>query len=92
RLCGIFNFLDSYLPAIPGGNSIYPLLSSIRDADSKFVLLDFADYIKNQQAIDELYQDRVMWEKKSLINISRMGWFSSDRTVNEFASGVWKVL
>jgi len=92
RLRNIFNLLDSYLPALPDGHSIYPLISSIRDADRRFVLLDFADYIKNQEAIDELYQDRIMWEKKCLVNISRAGWFSSDRTVKEFASSVWKVL
>ena len=91
RLRSVFNLLDSYLPTIPGGSTIYPLLSTIRDADRRFTLLDFADYIKNQQAIDELYQDKIMWGKKSLINISRMGWFSSDRTVKEFASRVWKV-
>ncbi|MCL2688759.1 MAG: glycogen/starch/alpha-glucan family phosphorylase [Chitinispirillia bacterium] len=92
RLRNIFGLLDSYLPTLPGGNSIYPLLSTIRDADRRFTLLDFDDYVKNQQAVDELYLDRLMWEKRCLTNISRMGWFSSDRTVKEFASSVWKVL
>ncbi|MDR0306496.1 MAG: glycogen/starch/alpha-glucan family phosphorylase [Chitinispirillales bacterium] len=92
RLRNIFALLDSYLPTLPDGNYIYPLLSSLRDSDRRFVLLDFSDYVKNQQMIDELYQDRVLWGKKSLLNIAGAGWFSSDRTVNEFSTSVWKIL
>jgi len=92
RLKKIFAFLDSQLPNIPDGQAIYPLLSSLRDADRNFVLLDFDDYVRKQQQVDELYKNREAWNTKSLINISRMGWFSTDRLVKELAGGVWKVM
>ncbi len=91
RLQAIFSFLDSYLPKIQDGSAIYPLISSLRDSDRQFALLDFNDYVGRQQAIDELYHDSVAWAKKSLYNIARIGWFSSDRTVEEYAQDIWKV-
>ena len=92
RLKKIFALLDSHLSSVPEGHAIYPLLSSLRDADRNFVLLDFDDYVKKQRQIDELYKDKETWDKKSLVNISRMGWFSTDRLVKELAGGVWKVM
>ena len=92
RLKKIFALLDSHLSSLPDGHAVYPLLSSLRDSDRNFVLLDFADYINKQEAVDALYSSRASWDSKCLLNISRMGWFSTDRLVRDFASGVWKII
>lgn len=91
RLKAIFFFLDQILPRFPNGQDINPLLASIRDSDSSFVLLDFDDYIAKQQLIESLYQNRLHWLSMSLMNIAPIGWFSSDRSVKEYAENIWKV-
>ncbi|MDR0331773.1 MAG: glycogen/starch/alpha-glucan family phosphorylase [Chitinispirillales bacterium] len=91
-LRAIFALLDSHLSKIPDGHTVYPLLSSLRDADRNFVLLDFADYINKQEAVDALFKNKGAWDSKCLLNISRMGWFSTDRLVRDFAASVWKII
>jgi starch phosphorylase len=92
RLKRISALLDSHLMKIEDGHAVFPLLSSLRDSDRTFALLDFSDYIDKQDAVDELYKDRASWDSKCLLNISRMGWFSTDRLVRDFAAGVWKII
>jgi glycogen phosphorylase len=91
RLKAIFKLLDEMLPTFSDGNMIYPLLSSLRDTDRFFVLLDFDDYVKQQEQIDRLYTDRLLWTKDCLLSIARSSHFSSDRAVTEYARTIWKV-
>lgn len=52
--------------------------------------LDLDDYIeKKEQALKD-YQDREAWAKKMLFNISNAGFFSSDRTIEEYNKDIWK--
>jgi starch phosphorylase len=73
------------------GLSINPLLSTLKDSDRYFVLLDFEDYIIKQNTVDALYTDTKAWLSKSVLTIARSGWFSIDRTVGEYARDVWRV-
>ena len=92
RLKNIFSFLENDLiPKTPEGQTIYPLLSSLRDSDRQYTLLDFDDYVNKQALIDTLYAYPLAWMKTSFINIARIGWFSSDRVVQEYARDIWKV-
>ncbi|MCR4950462.1 MAG: glycogen/starch/alpha-glucan phosphorylase [Solobacterium sp.] len=59
--------------------------------DEFFVLADFDAYVKAQEEIERLYQDRRAWAKMCLINIAKSGYFSSDRTIEEYAKEIWKV-
>ena len=55
-------------------------------------LPDFKDYMaKKEQAFAD-YEDRLAWAKKMLINISKAGYFSSDRTIEEYNRDIWKLL
>jgi starch phosphorylase len=92
RLKRIFALLDTHLQKLPDGHAVYPLLSSLRDSDRSFALLDFSDYINKQEQVDELHKDAELWDSRCLLNISRMGWFSTDRLVRDFAAGVWKII
>lgn len=69
--------------------------TAIRDgllySDEYFVLKDFAAYRQAQQKIDEKYRDPAQWAKMCIKNIAFSGKFSSDRTINEYAIGIWKV-
>lgn len=59
--------------------------------DEFYMLKDFDSYVKAQKKIGELYRERIDWLKMSTMNIAKSGKFSSDRTVNEYAVGIWKV-
>jgi glycogen phosphorylase len=92
RLKNVFTFLENELiPKTAEGHALHPLLSSLRDADRQYVLLDFNDYAIKQGLIDTLYAYPLAWMKTSLINIARSGWFSSDRMAQEYARDIWKV-
>ena len=69
-----------------------PLVSNLLSARDEYVhLADFQSYIDAQQAVDVEYRDRASWNRKALLNIARMGKFSSDRTVSEYAREIWKI-
>jgi len=68
--------------------SIYQTL--LHHNDEFFVLRDFSSYADAQLKVDQSYQDRPGWLKKSIINIAHSGRFSSDRTIQEYASEIWK--
>ena len=52
---------------------------------------DFEDYIKTREKAYEAYTDRTEWAKKMLINISKAGFFSSDRTIAQYNEEIWKL-
>jgi starch phosphorylase len=51
---------------------------------------DFDSYWATQRQIDSLWQDPFMWTRASILNTARVGWFSADRTIREYADDVWK--
>lgn len=59
--------------------------------DEFFVLKDFAAYVEAQNTVDRFYRDKDKWLTMSLSNTAYSGRFSSDRTVSEYAIGIWKV-
>lgn len=63
--------------------------SLLRYNDEFFVLKDFDSYIKAQIKVNELYNDKYNWQKMCGVNIAHSGIFSSDRTIKEYATGIW---
>ena len=59
--------------------------------DQYFVLRDFASYAEAHQEVSRSYLDRNAWLQKSLVNIAKSGYFSSDRTIKDYADQIWKV-
>ncbi|MFB1051962.1 glycogen/starch/alpha-glucan phosphorylase [Paraliobacillus sp. JSM ZJ581] len=59
--------------------------------DEYFVLKDFDDYVKQQEKISSDYQERNVWNQKSLMNIAYSGQFSSDDTIASYASDIWEL-
>ncbi|MGB7919035.1 MAG: glycogen/starch/alpha-glucan phosphorylase [Desulfobacterales bacterium] len=60
-------------------------------SDHYLVLADFRSYITAQEAVNRLYLDPEEWTKRSITNTARMGKFSSDRAVLEYAADIWNV-
>ena len=57
--------------------------------DEYFILKDFDSYLKASKKIEELYLDRSRWAKMCLVNVSKAGYFSSDRTIKQYNDEIW---
>lgn len=68
-----------------------PLVDALRHHDYFLVTTDFDAYWDAQRKVDARWNDRSAWWKSSIINTANMGWFSSDRTISEYAKDIWNV-
>ncbi len=59
--------------------------------DEYFLFADFESYLQAQSKVDQLYKNRAVWSKMCLTNIAQSGYFSSDRTINEYVDDIWKL-
>lgn len=57
--------------------------------DHYFVLKDFDEYVRAQEKISELYQNQELWAKMAISNIASSGQFTSDKTISQYANGIW---
>ena len=63
--------------------------SLLEGGDYYMLLADLRDYIQTQERVDAAYKDPGGWDRKAIINVARAGKFSSDRTIQEYASQIW---
>jgi starch phosphorylase len=61
------------------------------DGEPYLVLADFADYARAQDEVDALYRQEDEWSRKAAVNCLSMGYFSSDRSIREYAERIWNV-
>jgi glycogen phosphorylase len=67
------------------------LMNTLRQSDYFMVTADFDAYFATQRNVDRLWLSTFDWTRASMLNIARMAWFSSDRTIGEYAQEIWKV-
>ena len=67
------------------------LLNALYDTDWFMVAADFDSYTDAQRKVDAIWRDSPEWYAKAIRNVARMGWFSSDRTIRQYASDIWNV-
>lgn len=73
-------------------NAFAPVRRSLlEEGDPFFVLADYDSYSKTQAKVDQAYRDRPSWIRKAILNTSRVGSFSSDRTVRQYAEEIWNL-
>jgi starch phosphorylase len=65
------------------------MVDSLYHGDTWMTVADFATYDNTQRSVGTLFADQRRWMKKAAINTASCGWFSSDRTIREYAEGVW---
>lgn len=79
---------DTFTPGQP--YALDPVRRSLLDGGDPFlVCADYAAYIACQQQVSEAFLDKERWAKMAILNTARMGKFSSDRTIREYAADIW---
>ena len=89
--------LREILDALAGGEFSHgdralfePLVRSLLDRDEYMLLADYQSYIDCQDRIGTAYRDRDHWTRMSMLNVARIGKFSSDRAIRDYCSDIWK--
>ncbi|MFM9111612.1 MAG: glycogen/starch/alpha-glucan phosphorylase [Prochlorococcaceae cyanobacterium] len=68
-----------------------PLVENLVGSDPYFVLADLADYMRAQDAVASRWADPTGWQTSSVLNAARCGFFSSDRSIRDYAHTIWGV-
>jgi glycogen phosphorylase len=63
----------------------------LASGEQYFHVADLESYLQAHDAAARLYRDRPSWATKAILNVARVGWFSSDRTIREYAQDIWKI-
>ena len=87
----ILDFIGS--GALAGGDSslFRPLLDRLLYEDPFLVLADYQAYAECQEQVTALWRDQRAWTRKAILNVARMGKFSSDRSIRDYCEHVWRV-
>jgi len=73
------------------GSLFRPLVDALLDHDEYLLLADHASYMETQDEVNRVYLDAQRWVRMSILNVARTGRFSADRSILEYAEGIWKV-
>ncbi len=68
-----------------------PLTDNLRQHDPFLCCADFRSYLEKQGEVSECFRDEERWKRMSILNVARIGYFSSDRAVREYCEDIWKV-
>ena len=91
--------LKEVLDAVAGGvfspeerSRYHGLVSGLYEHDWFMVAADFASYVGAQGRVAELWRERPEdWRRKAIMNTAGAGWFTSDRTIRQYAEEIWSV-
>ncbi|MGE0501523.1 MAG: glycogen/starch/alpha-glucan phosphorylase [Rhizobiaceae bacterium] len=67
------------------------LIDALYTSDWFMVAADFDAYAAAQRKVDSIWRNAPLWHAMAIRNVANMGWFSSDRTIGEYASEIWRV-
>jgi starch phosphorylase len=80
--CGVFSQGDTSL--------FEPLVDVLLQRDDYLVLADYRSYLECQDNAGQLYRDQNQWTRAAILNVARMGKFSSDRSIREYCEDIWR--
>jgi starch phosphorylase len=67
-----------------------PLVNSLLSSDEYMLLADYQPYIDCQERVSAAYKDPEAWTRMSILNVARIGKFSSDRSIRDYCAEIWK--
>jgi starch phosphorylase len=73
------------------GELFRPLVDNLLDHDPFLLLADYQSYIDCQDRVSSAYRDQENWIRMSVLNVARIGKFSSDRSIREYCDHVWQI-
>jgi starch phosphorylase len=68
-----------------------PLVDTLLHGDEYLLLADYQAYLDRQDEVDQIFQDQKRWTRMSILNVARMGKFSSDRAIREYCRDIWQI-
>jgi starch phosphorylase len=81
---------ESYFaPGTPG--LFHPIYENLISIDNYLLLADYESYVSCQKKVAEEFKNKKSWTGKSILNVARMGKFSTDRTIMEYSTDIWGV-
>jgi starch phosphorylase len=90
-LRGVLDFIGSGALANGDKNLFRPLVDNLLWSDPFLVLADYQAYVDCQQQVSARWCDTEAWTRQSILTVARMGRFSSDRAIREYAEHIWQV-
>jgi len=87
----IFDFIRSGALSDGDRNLFQPLLDRLWNEDPFLVVADYQAYADCQEQVSALWRDQSGWTRKAILNVARMGKFSSDRSIRDYCEQVWQV-
>ncbi len=87
----VLELIDSGLLRNAEAMQFRAILDSLMYRDEYMLMADYASYVECQEQVSEVYRDQEGWTKMSILNVARIGRFSSDRSIREYAAKIWNV-
>jgi starch phosphorylase len=87
----IFKLIQSGFFSPYDANLFAPIVKSLTEVDPFMVCADFDSYALVQDQVSKMYLNKDEWTKKSIVNVAQCGYFSSDRSIREYAKDIWKI-
>ena len=87
----IFTLIDKGFFSGGTKETFRPIIDNLAYYDPFFVLADLPDYLAVHEYVSKVWTDKKKWSKMSLVNIARSGFFSSDRSIQDYCDKIWKI-
>ena len=87
----VLNMLTSGVLGDSFDGIMYSLFNDSGWADQYMTIADFNSYADAQRTVSEVYKDKYRFNRMSLINIAKSGFFSSDRSIREYCNNIWNM-
>lgn len=91
ELRGVLDLLTSGILTNGNPGLFRPLVDSLLYHDEYMLMADYESYVRCQDRVDAIYRSQEQWTKMSILNVARIGRFSSDRSIRDYANKIWQV-
>ena len=87
----VINLINSGILADGNKDLFKPITEHLLRYDSYLLFADYSLYIACQELVSETWKDTSKWDHMAILNVARMGKFSSDRSIQDYCDNIWKV-